>query len=73
LDALRQLQLHPASILAIPFREHRGGDIGVAVFDSTETFVFNQEIAVEMTIKIQLIYDQLFAALDLDVQETVEL
>jgi class 3 adenylate cyclase len=63
IDKLHGLGMHPASILAIPLTEVPAGPVSaVAVFDSLEVGVFNSDIEDEMTIRVGVLYEQLFGS-----------
>jgi class 3 adenylate cyclase len=72
-EVLKQLGLHPASILALPILDRSNSVMAVSVFDVPETDVFNDSIASEMAIKLPIIYEQLFGSPESDTGTTLEL
>jgi class 3 adenylate cyclase len=73
IDALRKLNLHPASILAIPLDPDLGSISAVAAFDSTETDVFNNAIREEIGISLPVLYGQFFGSGGAEAHVPVEL
>lgn len=73
IEALRKFAMHPASMLAIPLLEPRSDTVSsVAVFDSSETGVFNEAIAEEMMVKLRLLYGQLFGSQEINTGGVLE-
>lgn len=69
-----ELAMHPSSIIAIPLMDPQTGSVSaVAMFDTLDTGVFNSGLAAEMSIRLGVLYGQLFAPPDPDSPRAVQL
>ena len=73
IESLKRLALHPSSILAVPIMDRSASVVAIAVFDVSETEVFNLAVANEMVMKLPIIYEQLFGSNEPDPEVLVEI